>query len=450
MYTTNNDNNGLVKVDWHQIRKNVKIVEPNFAKMVDDLNPDKTFPIYLAYIPYGDLKGDTVSTLLPGMDGDYFRITDPSTPKELLAHLGYSVNGSPFGMVLEKELEYFIDLKRNPIPWAIYRPGRFFSFGYHYSKDTNRSYFPNSVLAVASGARSAFMLANISSAVNHANLRRDFNVRTPKPKYLYNHWTIFKEIARSNVCNCNWRSCVLYFSEKWLLNLHNDPAWLILKNYLLEKSWNEYEYDRCRRYFDITFCLIQNKFNLKPNPYLADTARHLFTIALGDAPGFAPVCDDSALPLEHIQKAYHESYGLKKYFPTIMKPTRFIPEKGGNPVYYSLQNPSTFNFSPKSRKNFSMSVEMRELAHIMQTYINALLNYNIMGSDSAISDIAKNIEFTFYHNVADRHNIMQSSEKLAKADLRFSKKNHKYYSAAATFPEDSPFVRGCISIGQKC
>lgn len=43
-------------------------------------------------------------------------------------YLGYGETSSPFGIVLEKELEYFIDLKSEQasIPFAIYSPGSFF------------------------------------------------------------------------------------------------------------------------------------------------------------------------------------------------------------------------------------------------------------------------------------------------------------------------------------
>jgi len=51
-----------------------------------------------------------------------------------------------------------------------------------------------------------------------------------------------------------------------------------------------------------------------------------------------------------------------------MQPAHFYFENDKLPVYYSLQNPSTYAFSPKSRKLSSTLFEMRELAHIMRIF----------------------------------------------------------------------------------
>ena len=55
---------GLVKVSWRDVREHVSKVEPGFSKIVDAINPDDSFPLYLAYYPYGDMDADTQSTPL--------------------------------------------------------------------------------------------------------------------------------------------------------------------------------------------------------------------------------------------------------------------------------------------------------------------------------------------------------------------------------------------------
>lgn len=450
MVTEIDEGKGLIKTCWADVRKRVAKVEPKFAKIVDELSPDKSFPIYLAYYPYGALKGDTESTFFPKAEGGYYRLSDPEAPKDVVRSLGYSKGSSPMGMVLEKNLEYFIDLKNEniSIPWLIFSPGSFFPFATILSKKTNRTYAPNGVLTVTSGTRSSFMLPNIGCATNHSNLQRDFNVQNPPPKSLYEHWHIFREIINSTIGNCNWRSCVIYFSEKWIEKLHNDKAWLYLKHYLHELAWNAFEYRRNDIYYNIAFSVIQKKRNLKPNPYLVDTARHLFTTALGAAPGYAPACNDDALPYELLQKVFIESYGLKKYFPTIMQPIHFNFELDKLPVYYSLQNPSTFVFSPRSRKLSSTIFEMRELEHIMKIFISELSNDDGMCSDTIINKIAKCVEFNYFHNKNDRHRIVRLSADINKLDERFIV-NSKHKTEISKFATDAPFVRGCISISVK-
>lgn len=451
MFTEIDNREGLVKVYWHDVRERVKAVDPTFTKLVDGISPDKKFPLYLSYLPYGDFLGDTESTFLPLIDGGQVRLTDQNLAKDIIKHLGYGRSGAPFGMVLEKELEFFIDLKNEniTIPSAVYGPGKFFSFGRNFSKKNNRAYAPNSVITISSGARSAFVLPNIGCVVNHVNLQRDYNIMSPPPKSLYEHWHLFKEILNSHVTENKWKSCILFFSEKWIEKILNDDAWSKIKIYLHEQAWQYFEYERNGSLYDVTFSVIQKQRNLKPNPYLTDTARHLFTTALGDAPGYAPACNENSLPTNILQNAFVTSYGLKKYFPTIMKPTTFLFESDKTPVYYSLQHPSTLKFSPKSRKISSTLLEIRELHHIMKIFIKELHKEHMMGADSVIGEVARKVEFDYFHNQLDRHHVIKPSIEILKNDKRFDKSSHIYKNPNAVFAADAPFLRGCIRIKTK-
>jgi len=442
------ERNGVVKTYWHLIRNRIAKVEPTFAKIVDELNPDKAFPVYLAYFPYGATEGDTKSIFLPNSSGGYYRLSDPNISKDLITHLGYGKDSSPLGMVLEKNLELFIDLhtERVTIPWIVYNPGEFFPFNRILGRNNKRVYSPNGLLSSTAGARSVFMLPNIGCTTNHSNLQRDFNVQGPPPKSLYDHWCIFKEIVNSDVINSDWRCCIVYFSEKWITKLHNDPAWLPLKLYMHELAWYRFDYKRNQYSYDMIFSMIKKKRNLKPNPYLADTAKHLFTIALGEAAGYIPALDDDALPTQLIQKAFVESYGLKKYLPTIMTPSHFKFETAASPIYYSLQNLSAQVFSPKSREVSSTLSEMRELEYIMRIFIEELSEANSPCADTVIHLVAKNIAFQYYHNKLDRHRTVKSTNEIAKIDKRFNQVNKQYKKSGAVFACDAPFVRGCISI----
>lgn len=441
---------GLVKVTWSDIRKRVYSVEPDFAKLVDDISPNQSYPLFLAYYPYGQLKGDTVSTFLPMADGGQYRIIDPSAPKDVTTHLMYGSGSSPFGLLLEKKLEYFIDLKELgiSIPWQVSSPGSFFPLSRMLQSQPSRIYTPNGLLSAVSGARSVFMLPKIGCATNHLTLRRSYNVQPQPPKSLYDHWSLFKEITHNNHDDDAWRSCVLYFSKKWVDKINNDKAWHPIKKYLLELAWKKYDFDRNRVYYNIFYSLTQHKRNLKPNPYLVDTACHIFTVALGEAPGYAPACDNESLPLDKLQNAFVESYGLKKYIPTIMQPEHFIFEsKKSKPVYYSLQMPSTYSFSPKSRKLSSTISEISELHHIVNIFKTEMSAKKSIISDTALSTASNEVEFNFYHNQQDQHKTINDSESIILHDSRFSAKHAKHVHPEATFASDAPFVRGCVSIG---
>lgn len=448
MLTETDEGKGLVKTCWRDVRKRVSKVEPTFAKIVDSIDPDPSFPLYLSYYPYGAMDADTQSSLLPNLKGGYFRITDEHAPKDIVTHLGYSANNTPFGMVLEKQIESFIDLKKDgiSIPWMIYTPGKMFPLSRILHTKNNRIYSPNGVLASVAGSRSVFMLPNIGCATNHINLQREFNVRKQPPKSLYEHWDIFKEIIHCESVAADWQCCVMYFSEKWITKILNDKAWADLKKYLHEVAWHQFEYEINRVNYDIIFSIIQQQRNLKPNPYLTDTAKHLFATATGSVPAYAPATDDSALPLAVLQSAFTEIYGLKKYIPTIMQPVYFNVEQNKYPVYYSLQNPSTHVFSPKSREASSTLYEMRELEYLMKVFAEELSQKDSMCSGTVMAAVATDVEFSYFHNKVDRHNIISLSSAMQKSDDRFSYSASKVTHHGAGFASDSPFLRGCIRI----
>ena len=373
------------------------------------------------YFPYGALKGDTKNIFLPTMEGGSYILSEKEAPVDVLKYLGYGKDGSPLGMALEKSFELFVDLKQDGItvPWSTYRPGNIFPLTRVLNRENSRIYAPNGVLSVSSGARSVFMLPNIGCATQHINLLRDFKIHHSAPKNLNDHWAVFKEIIDSNVIENNWRSCLIYFSEAWIKKLHHDKAWLKLKAYLHTLAWDRFDYEHNRIYYDIACSITQKKYNLKPNPYIADTARHLYAIALGAAPGYIPACNNEALPVEIIQQAYVNSYGLKKYFPSIMQPTNFIFEQDKLPIYYSKQHPSTFVFSPKSRNVSSTLLEMRELQHIENKFTHEFANNEGMCSGTVINKLAKMIEFTYYHNEEDKAHVLKASTEIATIDPRF-------------------------------
>lgn len=443
--------NGLVKVTWNDIRDRVAKVEPSFAKIVDEINPDQSYPLFLAYYPYGAIKGDTKSTLFPRGNGTYYRLTDPDADKQVVNHLGYSKNSAPFTLLLEKNVELFADLKNEQItiPRILYTPGSFFPLARILSIHSNRTYAPNGVLTMTSGARSIFMLPSIGCVANHTNLQKDFNVRSQPAKSLYEQWEIFKEIVHSDVVKSNWRSCLLYFSQSWLDKIYFDKHWMNLKLYLFELAWKHYEFPRSNFYYDLSFSIIQKKRNLKPNPYLTDTAKHLIATALGAAPGYMPASNDEAIPKEILQRVIVESYGLKKYLPTILQPSHFYFENAQYPIYYSLQHPATHVFSPKSCLTASTLTEMRELERITRIFIEELAKENSTCSNTIISSISKNIEFNYYHNKIDPHRIIKSSMEIFNNDDRFHHLNDPYIASRAKFSCDAPFVRGCISIKSK-
>jgi len=452
MVTEVDERNGIVKTYWLNIRDRVLAVEPEFARLVDELDLDKSYPFYLVYFPYGHLKGDTESSFIPRSDGSYYRLNDPQAPSDIVKNLGYGMNHAPLGMVLEKCFEFFIDMEDQKItlPDKIYRPGSFSSF----TRNLKNSLLPfsftsNKIHSTASGVRSTFILPNVGCFTNHKNLKRDLNINSPTPKFLYEHWKIFGEIANSQIVNSDWRACMVYFSKKFVDRLNDDESWMKLNNYLTLTCLRSLNYDLVKNYHEFIYSVIQRKKNLKPNPYLMDTVEHLFAITFGVIPAYSIALNNEYLPLNIIQKAYIEGYGLKNYIPTVMQPAYFDIEENNYPVYYSLQYPSTISFSPKSRKISSKLYEMREIEHIVKTFLLEITAKNFKYSDALLHYIGKKIEFNYFHSERDQHNTVKHTSELPKFDPRVLEIDPVLKVEGSVFSVDSPFMRGCISINTK-
>ena len=326
---------GLIKLYWKDVRSRVAKVDAKMAELIDQLDPDKKFPLYLAYYPYGATIANPISFYLPHeRENKGLELSDPEISKKLMIDLGYAADTLPMGIVLEKSIEYTVNLKgEGTMPYRVYSPGTFFPFNLILGNKNKMGFSPNGLFTVTSGRQSIFMLPNIGCVTQHAGLQRDFNIQAAAPKKLSEHWQVFSEIVNSPIVESDWRSCLLFFSEPWVKKLANDPTWGTLKLYLYELGWNFFEYQRSRELYHINFSVIQKRRHLKPNPYLTDTAQHLLAIAVGARPGYAPACDENGLPLKLIQNAYVESYGLKKHIPTVMQAEHFNFEKDTLPSY---------------------------------------------------------------------------------------------------------------------
>jgi hypothetical protein len=97
------------------------------------------------------------------------------------------------------------------------------------------------------------------------------------------------------------------------LSRKHDKEWESFTKYLLNEVWKLSTFRRDQFIFDFAFSLVQENRNLKPNPYLSDTARNLIAIGSGESPGFSVALDDSEAPVSALQKIFIEDYGLKKY-----------------------------------------------------------------------------------------------------------------------------------------
>lgn len=444
MYTCSKEKNGVVKTNWLEVEPMMKKISPEIAEMINGLSPPNKYPLYLVYLPYGMMKGDTESSFLPTQDNSICKLSDPNLPKELINDLGYGMYTSPFGMILENSLEYYIEHDNQIIPYDIATPGYIFHKTSLLNTKSSRNYSPNGILQASAGARTAFSLPSMNNFNNILKLNSGLDSKFIIPKKYADHGILFKQILSSNSVSSKWRTCLLYFSNDWMEKLRHDKAWTELKNHILNKDRLEGEFESKNVFYEIFYSYVQAKHNLKvTNPYLTQTIYHLFKIALGKMPGYSPAESSLHLPLNEIQDCLYNIYNIDNH-PSIMVPNKFYFDDNNKPIYYSLQMPTMPNLSIKRNKRISANKEIEAINLMASDYIDEMKKKGSILNNTVFEEMAKQTSFSYYHNVPTDKNLVKHSKTLPSEDTRFLL---NYIDLPnKPFCHEAQFLRGCIKI----
>ncbi len=444
MLVSNDENKGTVRTSWDNVRGRFSKVDPHLTKLIDDVSPGKSFPIYLLYFPYGMLKGDTSNSFLPTQDGGFISMSSPDVDKKIVTDLGYGMFSSPLGVILEKQLEYYIEFSDQVIPFQVDGPGTIFNKGILLKKQKGRIYTPNGILKATAGSRTAFMLPSINSHIGINRLKRNIGADISTPRKSSDHFSLFKAISECS--DTKWKLCLAYFSSKWINAITNDSAWEQVKNYILEGKSTKDSFNSNSVFYDIFYSKVQKDRNLRiSSPYLTNSAIHLIKIALGEHPGYIPAVNNELLPIDEIQPLISESFQLKK-FPTIMVPHSLSYELEKDPVYYSFQNPTTPHFLTKKNERVTANQEIEIMDGILSRFIEEMSKESSMLSGTVFSELHNNVSFSYFHNIPPKNSKqIQNTRRLCEIDPRFvfSTEKKKNYT---DFCFEGQFLRGCVQI----
>lgn len=229
--------------------------------------------------------------------------------------------------------------------------------------------------------------------------------------------------------------------------MQNDLAWKPLLLLFHELAWEGSAYERNQPTYEFAYSRFFATRNLKPSPYLASTLKHLFMLASETFVGFGIATDNAYAPVRTIQKIYIESYGLRKYIPTIFNPVLFSLFNQSTPIYYSFNLPTTLESLPKARKLQNTLRDLSELKHLLMTFIDEIKNNRLWLDGTIIEKIARDISFDFFHCKLDRHGEIALTSEMIKEDRRFFDCPDEFGKREVS--ETGAFLRGCVRISQK-
>lgn len=430
----------LEKHTWKSAGKLVQSVSPELAKIIDDISPDDSFSLYIAKYSYGAMIIDKGIFSIPNSEGKIVPLRHHSISNDIKEDLEFD-GTIPVGLLIKNSIESFMSSIDRVTPFTRFRVGDILALWRIFDK--GKSYQEAPFWSIFSGARSICMLPKITDQNGYRLLKQKYNLTLPIPKNLHDHWNVFSYLANHSEFSEPWSSEIIFFSKKWF-SRQEDPRWMKFYYFLLNKVWQGSPFTRNKMMFDYFFSVIQEKRNLKPNPYLADTLAHVMAISSGEAPAFVPASDSSAAPIRGLQQVFIEDYRLKKYPPVIMHTHHFSLEEN-IPVYYSFEIPTTIQFSPRSNSALTTMAELRGIKHITEVLIQEIQAGKLGIERTPLFDLVRNLKINFYHNEKDSTHEISPASNLAQLDPALTNTLMSANDAAA-FPEFSPFFRGCISI----
>ena len=421
----------ITELTWKDIRKKILDLNPEFAAIIDELNPNSDYTFIKATYPYGTeiLKKSQLQL--------------SSNDKGIKEKLAYSLGSNPVAIVLNNAVELFIDLEDRIIPFAIVPAGKI--FGTWKFLDIGVSFCPKTFIwGLTAGARSLFMLPKISKTTSHNKLVKRYNITSDTPRNLLDQWEIFKSLASSPDFGESWNVELLYFSGKWFEH-RDDKAWINFYYYLLNNAWQGSGYWRNQFVWDLMFSIIEKKRGIKPPAYLSGIVKHLLAIGAGSVLGFSPAPDDSLAPIKKLQEIYINDYGLKEYAPIIMQPSYFTLYNGNHPVYYSLQLPTELEFATKSQARTTTLTDLYMLKSLFNKYLYEILNNDDLKiQETPLYDATVNANYDFLHSTTGNYRDIKKTDILSLEDASFMKNWPK-----KDFPDASNFLNGCVRVSHK-
>lgn len=434
--------NLIQEIHWQTARNAFVKTDPELSAIIDELSPDKSLPLLKITYPFGTKILENNTFYAPNNNETFLPLAHPKTPKMLQEQLGY--NSCPLGLITSQHgVEIFYETENRLLSVA------FFDQGLHLGIwELFATPIP---ITMTAGARSVFLTPKITDSSSHKKLKK-FGVHSPPPTNLFEHWPIFTELSQHPNFGEYWASEIIFFPDKWIEKIKNDPSWLKLKFYILNRAWQHSEFQRnqglCNVIWD-AYSNILTKKRIKPPSYVINIFKHLLFVTTGAIPAFKPFTgDETCGPFDKIIQIYLEEYGLKTYLPTLMHPYHFRSNNSTDPVYFSLQIPTYLDASPQSRDSVSAKADLESLIWLIDKFNYELNSHNFGLENMPILSNYSNINLDFFHSEANEKEPVKPTIQLPSFD------NNLLYSSKGKhgdrkFAERSSFFRGCVKISVK-
>lgn len=440
------------ETDWASVRKNIAEINPKLSKIIDAINPNKSFKLFQVQYPYGSIIADKGKLFFPSREIRDKKPAHVEVPEFIKKHM--KRREFPVSLLTKNSAEIFKIMPDRNISRFLIQPGGF--FGLWENLDHAHNEYVKWMWSLSSGARSIYLLPKISNTKGHKALRKKCGLSSNAPRDWPTHWDIFVELANSLGFGNKWYNEFIFFSDKWLNTATKDPAWKDFLNYLQNCAWNESNYWRNKTTFELIWEEFLHKMllnNIKPGFYVSLIAKHLILTGIGIIPGFCIANGDSSFaPIDELTKLYIETYKIE-YAPLFMTPHMLSPNDRRS-IYYSLQYPNLLETVPVSNKlPEGVLSAIPEIMELLDKFKNEFAPENIVNGSPTHTFCTK-MELYYFHCIEKRIHHAISTKKIPEYDANLSNLMKTKFPSF-DFPFSSNFLKGCVlfkrsDVSQKC
>lgn len=418
-------------VTWRDVAKQIRAINSELADAIDEIDPPASWKIVKVRYAFGDELLQKGELFVPHKGGKLLGINDPDFNPELCSLLNYQ--SMPVGLTLQATMELFISHSDKIYPYNITYPGRVFALW--GGLDTDISAFHGKIWNMTAGCRSLFFLPKITDKIALKRISREFGVDFKIPRSLWEQYYLLKKISAFQ--DDPWYLETIFFDKNWIRIEGKKQQ--KLRYFLLNSGWKSTSILRDNVIFDFVYSSAQMEKNIRIDPYLADTIKHLYALGRGAYPGFVFSDSDLCAPISFFQQVFNEIYDLE-YSPTLMNLGYLYPGISTS-LFYSLQLPTLLQFSPKSRENSTNIDALYYIQSSMKRLENYILNEGLQLKGQEIYKWAKHIKYSYFHPHSSNDHAIQSITALMKQEPILQTDELKYKKQ---FCETNIFMRGLI------
>lgn len=409
----------MSELSWDNVKTDIARVNKPLFDLLQKVEGIESMYFNVLEYPYGQIIADE----------EYFYLPNEGGKTSLV----------PFSMVLDKNLEMFIEFRGKSSTYKVYKEGEFLSVS--SLSTSSKKHHPSDILQISSGARNAFLLCPIADAKPHSTLEKYFKAKFPIPEDLGAHYFTFKDIC--NAGGCTWKSRLLVFPMELVRQIKENKLQSISR-LLMEYDFNQTAYYANTPFYNYLMTYIKaNNEHISQNIFINDVLAQLVAIGVGQLPGYGLAFNNDLLPADFISEVYRDVY-KSKYTPLIMIPTHFNQEKN-NPVFYSILK-EEMAFRPSSFSNKPQRCEL-----IYNTYYQYAEEIKKLGhfKKTPFYESATRLQLTLFNE--KRVQIPPGLFRMPKEDIfnydpRFLEISEGLGYSQINFPPKSTFLIGCFGI----